>query len=178
MGFGYRRLMHRPHLHGPRTLALIAAFKFAKSALLIVLAIALLRLRRPEIGARFHEWLGTFPLATGHELIDRAVRGLLGMSTHTMGLVAAIALGYAGLYAVEGFGLWQNARWAKYLTLVATSTFIPLELWQVVLHFTPMKLLALAINIAIVIYLIWLLHADIVAERRAASASNSPKASA
>src|SRR5690242_21849553 len=95
----YRRPMHRPHLHGPRTLALIAALKFVKSISLVVLAIILLRLRHPETGAHFREWLGTFPLATGHELIDRAIRALLGMSTHTMGLVAAIALGYAVLYA-------------------------------------------------------------------------------
>ena len=37
--------MHPPHLHGPRTLAVIAAFKFVKSLLLFALALALLRLR-------------------------------------------------------------------------------------------------------------------------------------
>jgi len=152
--------MHRPHLHGPRTLALIAAFKFVKSISLVVLAIILLRLRHPETGAHFREWLGTFPLATGHELLDRAIGALLGMSTHTMGLVAAIALGYAVLYAIEGFGLWINARWAEYLTVVSTSLFIPLEIWQIAAHFTPMKLLALVINIAIVAYLVWLLRTE------------------
>jgi len=152
--------MHRPHLHGPRTLALIAVFKFVKSISLVVLAIILLRLRHPETGAHFREWLGTFPLATGHELIDRAIRALLGMSTHTMGLVAAIALGYAVLYAIEGFGLWINARWAEYLTAVSTSLFIPLEIWQLAAHFAPIKLLALAINIAIVAYLVWLLRTE------------------
>jgi len=152
--------MHRPHLHGPRTLALIAAFKFVKSISLVVLAIILLRLRHPETGAHFREWLGTFPLATGHELIDRAIRALLGMSTHTMGLVAAIALGYAVLYAIAGIGRWINARWAEYLTVVSTSLFIPLEIWQIAAHFTPMKLLALVINIAIVAYLVWLLRTE------------------
>jgi uncharacterized membrane protein (DUF2068 family) len=161
--------MHRPHLHGPRTLALIAAFKFLKSISLVVLAIALLRLRQPEAGAHFREWLGTFPLATGHELVDRAISGLLGMSTHTMDLIAAIALGYAVLYAIEGIGLWINARWAQYLTVVSTSLFVPIELWQIAKHFTPMKLLALVINIAIVIYLLWLLRGEIAADHRAAA---------
>ena len=53
MRFGYRRRMHRPHLHGPRTLALIAAFKFVKSVSLVVLAIVLIRLRHPDAGAHF-----------------------------------------------------------------------------------------------------------------------------
>lgn len=165
--------MHRPHLHGPRTLALIAAFKFLKSISLVVLAIALLRLRQPEVGAHFREWLGTFPIATGHELIDRAISGLLGMSTHTMDLVAAIALGYAVLYAIEGVGLWINARWAQYLTAISTSLFIPIELWQIARHFTPMKLLALAINVAIVVYLIWLLRAELAEDHRTAAAARS-----
>ena len=164
--------MHRPHLHGPRTLALIAAFKFVKSVSLVVLAIALLRLRHPDAGAHFREWLGTFPLATGHEFVDRAIGALLGMSTHTMGLIAAIALGYAVLYAVEGFGLWINARWAEYLTVISTSLFIPIELWQIAMHFTPVKLLALAINVAIVIYLVWLLRTQHSKEDHASTKSN------
>lgn len=168
--------MHRPHLHGPRTLALIAAFKFVKSISLVVLAIALLHLRRPETVAHFREWLGTFPLATGHELVDRAIRALLGMSTHTMGLVAAIALGYAVLYAVEGFGLWINARWAEYLTVISTSLFIPIELWQIAAHFTPMKLLALMINIAIVGYLVWLLRSESGSKHRVERRSGPTRA--
>lgn len=168
--------MHRPHLHGPRTLALIAAFKFVKSISLVVLAIALLRLRHPDAGDHFREWLGAYSLATGHEFIDRAIRGLLGMSAHTMDVVAAITLGYAVLYAVEGAGLWLNARWAEYLTAISTSLFIPIEVWQIAKHFTPVKLAALAINVAIVIYLIWLLRSGSVAvhrnERRSAPAGS------
>ena len=40
--------MHRRHAETPRTLALIAAFKFLKSTLLVVLAVALLHLRDPD----------------------------------------------------------------------------------------------------------------------------------
>ena len=81
--------MHRPHLHGPRTLALIAAFKFVKSALLIVLAVALFHLRQPDATAHFAAWLGALPLATGHELVARAIHELLGLTPHTMALFCA-----------------------------------------------------------------------------------------
>ena len=82
---------------------------------------------------------------------------------------------YAVLYAVEGIGLWINARWAQYLTAISTSLFIPLELWQLGVHFTPMKLLALAINVAIVVYLVWLLRAELAAEQHTPAKQN-PKA--
>ena len=43
--------------------------------------------------------------------------------------IAAIgALGYGVLELVEGTGLWLEQLWAEYLTVIATSLLIPLEL--------------------------------------------------
>ena len=162
--------MHPPHLHGPRTLALIAAFKFLKSALLVALAIALFRLRHPDASAHFGAWLSTLPIATGHEFISRGIHWLLGLSSRTIGLFGGVVLGYATLYAVEGFGLWRNFRWAQYLTVISTSLFIPVEIWEMIMRFTPMKLLTLVINVAIVAYLVHLLRAELAAEREQAPA--------
>lgn len=159
--------MHRPELHGPRTLALIAAFKYFKSALLVALAIGLFHLRHPDASAHFATWLSTLPVATGHELVSRAIHGLLGLSAHA-GLFSFIAFGYATLYAIEGFGLWRGARWAEYLTSISTSLFIPLEIWECIVHFTPTKLIGLVINVAIVAYLVYLLRTQLAAERDAA----------
>jgi uncharacterized membrane protein (DUF2068 family) len=158
--------MHAPHLHGPRTLALIAAFKFVKSLFLVVLAILLFRLRRPEAIEAFAHWVGTLQIATGHEFVGRAIRWLVGIDAHTIALAGAIALVYATLYAIEGYGLWENRNWAKYLTVISTCLFIPLELWEIYLHFTPMKVVALLVNILIVAYLVWLLRQELAALRQ------------
>jgi uncharacterized membrane protein (DUF2068 family) len=158
--------MHAPHLHGPRTLALIAAFKFAKSLLLVVLAIALFRLRHPEAIEAFAHWLGTLQIATGHESVGHAIRWILGIDPHTVALFAAIAIVYAILYAIEGYGLWENRNWAKYLTVISTCLFIPVELWEIFRHYTPMKVLALVVNILIVAYLVWLLRQELAALRQ------------
>lgn len=158
--------MHRPKLHGPRALALIAAFKFVKSALLVALAVGIFHLRHPDASERLATWLSTLPVATGHEFVDHAVHGLLGLNEHKIWLFSSVALAYATLYAIEGFGLWRNATWAKYLTVISTCLFIPIELWEIHRHFTPTKVAALAINIAIVAYLIWLLRHDLAALRK------------
>ncbi|HKE48996.1 MAG TPA: DUF2127 domain-containing protein [Rhodanobacteraceae bacterium] len=154
--------MH-PH-SGPRALALIAAFKFVKSTLLVVLATLLFRLTRPEAGAEFAAWLTALPVATGHEFVAHALHEFLGMSPHTIGFLAIVALAYAILYAIEGFGLWRNARWAEYLTVISTSLFIPIEIYEMARHFTPMKLGGLIVNIAIVVYLVRLLRLQLAAE--------------
>src|SRR5690348_18160177 len=104
--------MHAPHLHGPRTLALIAAFKFVKSLLLVAVAIALFRLRHPQAIEALAHWLGRLQIATGHEFVSHAIEWMLGVDAHTIVLFTAIALVYATLHAIEGYGLWENRDWA------------------------------------------------------------------
>jgi uncharacterized membrane protein (DUF2068 family) len=54
---------------------------------------------------------------------------------------------------VEGVGLHYRQKWAAWLVVVATSTFIPLEIWWLVRRTTVVRGVILVLNIAIVIYL-------------------------
>jgi uncharacterized membrane protein (DUF2068 family) len=166
-----------PHVHGPRTLALIAVFKFFKSALLVVLAFALLHLRHPQVSEHFVSWLRAFPFATGHQLISQLIETILGTTERTIGVFGGIALGYAVLYAIEGFGLWRNAHWAEYLTVVTTSLLVPIEIWEIFRHPTALKWLTLVINLAIVAYLVHLLRAERHGRANGKSVAGSPSRS-
>ena len=54
----------------------------------------------------------------------------------------------------EGLGLLFRKRWAEYLTVVATSAFVPLELYEIARHLTLTRLVVLVVNIVIVGYLL------------------------
>jgi len=41
----------------------------------------------------------------------------------------------------EGVGLALRKRWAEYLTIIATSSLIPLEVYELIQHFSVMKIL-------------------------------------
>ena len=64
------------------------------------------------------------------------------------------ALGYGALELVEGVGLWLRQRWAEWLTVVATSLLVPLELYELVRHPSILKAGGLAVNVVIVVYLV------------------------
>jgi uncharacterized membrane protein (DUF2068 family) len=55
---------------------------------------------------------------------------------------------------VEAVGLWRQRRWAEYLTLIATSALLPLEVYELVRGITALKVVALVVNLAIVVYLL------------------------
>lgn len=59
----------------------------------------------------------------------------------------------SSLNLVEAYGLHMRRRWAEWLTVIATSLFIPLELYEVVQKQTLLRIGALVINVAIVYYL-------------------------
>jgi uncharacterized membrane protein (DUF2068 family) len=46
-------------------------------------------------------------------------------------------------------------RWAEWLTVFVTASFIPLELYELSRRFGPGKLVALVLNVAIALYLVW-----------------------
>jgi uncharacterized membrane protein (DUF2068 family) len=67
---------------------------------------------------------------------------------------------YAALFATEGTGLLLRKLWAEYLTIVITTSFIPLEIYEMVEHKSVVKGIVIALNVAIVIYLVWRLRRD------------------
>jgi len=62
---------------------------------------------------------------------------------------------YALIEAAEAVGLWMHKLWAEYLTVVATSLFLPYEVYELWKHLTAFKLIAFGLNAAIVIYLLF-----------------------
>jgi len=85
-----------------------------------------------------------------HEL-DR----LFAARRSVLRLIALGLLGYGLLEGVEAVGLWLMKRWAEYLTLIATALFIPYELHELAVSFSLFKILAFALNVAVVCYLLY-----------------------
>jgi len=70
---------------------------------------------------------------------------------HRLG-VAAFA--YATVFVVEGTGLLLRKRWAEWLTVVVTGSFIPIEIYELCARFGWGKVVTLLLNVVIVAYLV------------------------
>ena len=149
-----------------RALRAIAAFKLLKALALIVVAVASFDLVRSSQLDALATWIEGLPLRHGYVFMAHLLDVLLQLSPHKFVAIGVGACAYAVLFLVEGSGLWRSKRWAEYLTVVATSSLIPFELFEIVRHTTPLRIGALVLNIAIVFYLIWLLRREPPQERK------------
>jgi uncharacterized membrane protein (DUF2068 family) len=100
------------------------------------------------------ESAGNGPARSGHGLTHR-IDELFSLRSAKLHLFAAIALTYALIEGIEAVGLWYGKRWAEYLTLIVTSSLLPVEVYELTQHATPFKLLALIVNVAVVAYLLY-----------------------
>jgi len=71
----------------------------------------------------------------------------------------AIGVGaYALIELVESIGLWLGRRWGEYFAMVATSVFLPYEIYDLTVKVTWLRMGALLINLLLVGYLVWSRH--------------------
>jgi uncharacterized membrane protein (DUF2068 family) len=132
----------------------IAVFKLVKALLLIAVGFGALTLLNPATAHQVERWATALAWQLGPRAVS-AVERKLTFFKNSRTLVATAAFLYAALFAVEGVGLWMGKRWAEYLTIIATSSFVPLELYEIFKHATAPRLATLGINLVIVGYLIW-----------------------
>ena len=82
------------------------------------------------------------------------VNHALELNSRTLGYLAIGLAGYAIIEIVEGIGLWLQKRWGEYFAMVATSIFLPYEVYDLTVKITALRLLTFLINLALVVYLV------------------------
>ena len=138
-----------------RLLRLIAAFKLLKAGLLIALGVGAFKLLHKDVAQAIEHVIEALRLDPANHFIDAAVAKASNLSPEQIKKLGVGSFIYAGLFLTEGVGLWLLKRWAEWLTVIITSSLVPLEIYEIHRHPTPAKVVVLALNVAIVVYLIF-----------------------
>ena len=140
---------------GDGLLRVIAIFKFFKAALLIALGIGLFKVLHKNIGDVLMHWSEALRLDPGSHFFNVALGKAARVSPAQVKKLGLGSFLYAGLFLAEGTGLWMRKRWGEWLTVIITSSLVPVEIYEIYRRFSFVKVGVLAVNVAIVIYLIY-----------------------
>ncbi len=136
-----------------RLIALTRAVNFLVIALVAAGAIAVVA----NLGALQEQLMSSadaIQLVFGGQAVDE-LRSALSGGSGPLWLIAAGLVVLAAFEATEGIGLWLGARWAEYLTFVLTTLLLIPEILQLTSSVSPGTIIALVVNVAVVVYLLF-----------------------
>ena len=154
--------------HSSRGLLLIAAFKLLKGLALLAVGIGAHTLIDKDLAAVVEHWVNVFRVDPNNHYLHALLERFTDLSPQRLKAVSFGTFFYAALLLTEGVGLALGKRWAEYFTIIATSSLIPLEIYEIFRHANITKVVLLLINVAVVWYLVLELRRHKVPERQLA----------
>jgi uncharacterized membrane protein (DUF2068 family) len=124
-------------------------------ALLVRLNIGPLRNEAQFILSALQSAAGNSGAGGSHGFIVRELQNLLDLRSGTLNILMFTALAYFVVELIEAIGLWHEKRWAEYLTVIATAGLMPFEILELSRKVTVIRVGALVVNLAIVVWLVW-----------------------
>ncbi len=156
-------LLRGKALRDATVLRLLAAERILRALVLIGVGYVILRFRHSEgdFQSLFNRAIpAAQPLANvfhfdlSHSPTIAKLRHLLHTKPSTLLLVAFAVFGYAAINLVEGVGLWLLKRWGEYFSVIATSIFLPLEIYELTERITWLRVTLLILNLIAIGYLL------------------------
>ncbi|MGC4109733.1 MAG: DUF2127 domain-containing protein [Nocardioides sp.] len=145
-------------------LRLLAVERGIRGVLLVALAYGVYKFEgaQDSLQRLFDDYLPRLTPVAEHAGVDlqstgpvRLIRKALETDPHTLTLVSLGVLAYGALELLEAVGLWLMKRWGEYVAVVGTAVFIPLEVYELLERVTWLRVVAFALNVFAVVYILW-----------------------
>lgn len=134
-------------------LLMIGVFKLVKSASLIAVGVLVLLQLKGNSVRTLVDWALHLRIDPDNALIHALLERLFRLDRKKLEALGIGTFIYAAVFATEGIGLLLAKRWAEYVTLGVTISFIPIECFELAKRPSAIKAATIAINVAVVIYL-------------------------
>jgi uncharacterized membrane protein (DUF2068 family) len=144
----------------------IAIFKWCNALLLCAVALGLLKLLHQDVGEAAENFLRSLRVDPDNKFLGSILAKLSLIDETKLQALSAVSFAYAGLFLVEGTGLFFEKRWAEYLTIIATASFLPVEVYELIAKVNALKIALLIVNLIIVGFLVFRVRKNPAGKKR------------
>jgi len=137
-----------------RGLRLIAAFKLFKGLVLFAVGIGAVKLLHKDVAFEVERWADLFRVDPNNHYIHHLLERFSILDDRKLKELGVGTFFYSALLLTEGTGLLLAKRWAEYFTIIVTSSFMPLEIYELTKRVSWARLVVLILNIIVVAYLV------------------------
>jgi uncharacterized membrane protein (DUF2068 family) len=137
-----------------RGLQIIAAFKLFKGLVLFAVGIGAVKLLHKDLAFEVERWADIFRVDPNNHYFRRLLEKFLTLDDRKLRELSVGTFFYSALLLTEGTGLFLRKRWAEYFTIITTSSFLPLEIYELTRRVSAPRIIVLLLNVVVVVYLV------------------------
>ncbi|MGC2473401.1 MAG: DUF2127 domain-containing protein [Candidatus Sulfotelmatobacter sp.] len=152
----------KPDLHRRqrRVLRAVASFEFFKGIFVVLMGVCALALVHKDTWLIAESLLALLHISTDHRFAQSFLDFADSITDARLWAAARIAFAYAALRFTEAYGLWRQRTWAEWMASVSGTLLLPLEVRELFRGVTFFRCALLIGNIAIVLYMVYIIFAN------------------
>ena len=140
-----------------RGLLLVGIFKLSKAAFFTAVGAGALHLVHKDVGTVVMHIIDALRIDPESRFVGMLMDWAGLINVHQLRRAGTLSILYAMVCVVEGTGLVMEKGWAEYFTVILTAMGLPWESYELLERFSPYKVVLLVINLAVLLYLVWIL---------------------
>ncbi len=133
----------------------VALFEATKGAVVIMAGLGLLALIHHDVQAVAEQVVRHLHFNPAKRFPRIFLDAAAAATDARLWTLAMTAVAYASVRFVEAYGLWRQRVWAEWFGILTGSIYLPVELYELTVSVTAVKLAVLATNLFIVGWLSW-----------------------
>lgn len=135
----------------------VATFEMAKGLLVLLAGFGLLFLVGRDPWDIADGLLHLLHISPDHHFAQVFLDWADTLTDSKLWAVATVAVAYSVLRFTEAYGLWYARAWAEWIALISGAIYLPFEVYKLAHRQSLFHVSVLAINLAIVLYMAYLL---------------------
>jgi uncharacterized membrane protein (DUF2068 family) len=139
---------------GNKGIRLVALLEAAKGAVVIIAGFGLMALIHRDVQAVAEDVVRHLHINPAQHFPHIFLDAAAAASDARLWAMALAAMLYAIVRFAEAFGLWREQAWAEWFGIISGALYLPLEVYELTVRVSAIKLSILLVNLVVVGWLI------------------------
>ena len=141
--------------HHDGGLLAIGLLKLVEAIFFFLVGVGAIHFIHHDLGDAATQLAGRLRVDPDGRLVSYVIDHLDAMTSLRLKQIGVATLFYSALRVTEGVGLVMEKKWAEYLTVGATTAFLPWEVFEIARHPDWLRVCLLGANLVVLAYLVW-----------------------
>jgi uncharacterized membrane protein (DUF2068 family) len=143
------------HRRDARGIRIIALFEAAKGVVVVMAGLGLLALIHRDAQKVAEEIVRHIHLNPARHFPHIFLDAAANATDARLWVLALTAMLYAAIRFAEAYGLWREQLWAEWFGILSGSLYLPVEIYELTVSISAIKVSILAVNLIVVGWLSW-----------------------